>query len=228
MARPKRNASQAGLDTAPAPPPVAKKGRRSNFRAVAETAATTRPRRSSAGNDDINAHVTPKKRGRPPKAASTSTAPAKAQKKAIPQNTSKEGNLANGSAPLAKATGALSAAQIAKGEHSKVGRKSKASKTGVKQPKEQEMATQERRGSDVSVEVPSRKVVQAPQEPDDEDEDEGGTSYWLMKAEPESRIEKGCDVRFSIDDLKNATEPEGWDGEFSIFEKAPWTCLTNS
>lgn len=220
MARPKRNASQAGLDTAPAPPPVAKKGRRSNFRAVAETAATTRPRRSSAGNDDINAHVTPKKRGRPPKAASTSTAPAKARK-AIPQNTSKEGNLANGSAPLPKATRALGAAQIAKGEHAKVGRKSKASRTAVKQPKEQEIATQERRGSDVSVEVPSRKVMQAAQEPDDEEEDEGGTSYWLMKAEPESRIEKGRDVRFSIDDLKNATEPEGWDGEFSILETAP-------
>ncbi|RMZ86899.1 hypothetical protein DV736_g5876, partial [Chaetothyriales sp. CBS 134916] len=36
--------------------------------------------------------------------------------------------------------------------------------------------------------------------------------YWLMKAEPESRIEKGVDVKFSIDDLKAKTEPEGWDG----------------
>lgn len=35
--------------------------------------------------------------------------------------------------------------------------------------------------------------------------------YFLMKAEPESRIEKGIDVKFSIDDLKRAgTEP--WDG----------------
>lgn len=33
-----------------------------------------------------------------------------------------------------------------------------------------------------------------------------------MKAEPESRIEKGKDVKFSIDDLKAATAPEGWDG----------------
>ncbi|RMZ75874.1 hypothetical protein DV737_g5080, partial [Chaetothyriales sp. CBS 132003] len=36
--------------------------------------------------------------------------------------------------------------------------------------------------------------------------------YWLMKAEPESRIEKGVDVKFSIDDLEAKTEPEGWDG----------------
>lgn len=37
--------------------------------------------------------------------------------------------------------------------------------------------------------------------------------YWLMKAEPESRIEKGVDVKFSIDDLAAKTEPEGWDGK---------------
>jgi predicted RNA-binding protein with PUA-like domain len=33
-----------------------------------------------------------------------------------------------------------------------------------------------------------------------------------MKAEPESRIEKGKDVKFSIDDLRAAKEPEPWDG----------------
>ncbi|EDN97334.1 hypothetical protein SS1G_11859 [Sclerotinia sclerotiorum 1980 UF-70] len=35
--------------------------------------------------------------------------------------------------------------------------------------------------------------------------------YWLMKAEPESRIEKGHDIKFSIDDLAAKTEPEPWD-----------------
>ncbi|OJJ44567.1 hypothetical protein ASPZODRAFT_134653 [Penicilliopsis zonata CBS 506.65] len=44
------------------------------------------------------------------------------------------------------------------------------------------------------------------------DSDASGRSYWLMKAEPESRFEKGVDVKFSIDDLRNATEPEAWDG----------------
>jgi hypothetical protein len=38
-------------------------------------------------------------------------------------------------------------------------------------------------------------------------------SYWLMKAEPETRFEKGVDVRFSIDDLAKAEEPEPWDGK---------------
>lgn len=36
-----------------------------------------------------------------------------------------------------------------------------------------------------------------------------------MKAEPESRIEKGHDIKFSIDDLAAKTEPEPWDGKFS-------------
>ncbi|EEQ29846.1 hypothetical protein McanMca71_007995 [Microsporum canis] len=43
-------------------------------------------------------------------------------------------------------------------------------------------------------------------------ESKGDRSYWLMKAEPETRLEKGVDVKFSIDDLRAATEPEGWDG----------------
>ncbi|KAK3306196.1 PUA-like domain-containing protein, partial [Chaetomium strumarium] len=34
----------------------------------------------------------------------------------------------------------------------------------------------------------------------------------LMKAEPESRIENGVDVKFSIDDLAAKSEPEPWDG----------------
>ncbi|KAK8165165.1 PUA-like domain-containing protein, partial [Phyllosticta citrichinensis] len=39
-----------------------------------------------------------------------------------------------------------------------------------------------------------------------------GIAHWLMKAEPESRLENGVDVKFSIDDLEAATEPEAWDG----------------
>lgn len=33
-----------------------------------------------------------------------------------------------------------------------------------------------------------------------------------MKAEPESRIEKGIDVKFSIEDLQATSEPEPWEG----------------
>lgn len=34
-----------------------------------------------------------------------------------------------------------------------------------------------------------------------------------MKAEPESRLEKGHDIKFSIDDLAAKKEPEPWDGK---------------
>ncbi|XP_041098380.1 thymocyte nuclear protein 1 isoform X2 [Polyodon spathula] len=38
-------------------------------------------------------------------------------------------------------------------------------------------------------------------------------SYWLMKSEPESRIENGVDVKFGIEDLKAQPEQTGcWDG----------------
>ncbi|GAB0132775.1 hypothetical protein EsDP_00001201 [Epichloe bromicola] len=38
-----------------------------------------------------------------------------------------------------------------------------------------------------------------------------GEWYWLMKAEPETRLENGIDVSFSIDHLRARTKPEGWD-----------------
>jgi hypothetical protein len=44
------------------------------------------------------------------------------------------------------------------------------------------------------------------------DRKEGEIRYWLMKAEPNSRIENGIDVKFSIDDLAAKTVPEPWDG----------------
>ena len=42
----------------------------------------------------------------------------------------------------------------------------------------------------------------------------GGTEkYWLMKAEPGSRIENGVDVKFGIDDLmKEPDQTACWDG----------------
>lgn len=39
--------------------------------------------------------------------------------------------------------------------------------------------------------------------------------YWLMKAEPDTRLEKGVNVAYPIDRLAAATEPEPWDGEFA-------------
>lgn len=39
-----------------------------------------------------------------------------------------------------------------------------------------------------------------------------GPAYWLLKAEPETRMEKGKDMKFSIDDLRACKKPAGWDG----------------
>ena len=79
-------------------------------------------------------------------------------------------------------------------------------------PKEETIAAQNGgQKANISIEVPTRTKSEADVESEVE-ENPDGPSYWLMKAEPESRIEKGKDVKFSIDDLKAATSPEGWDG----------------
>ena len=69
--------------------------------------------------------------------------------------------------------------------------------------------------STIAVDVPFRDKPAVTTEADEEAEvHDDGPSYYLMKAEPESRIEKGKDVKFSIDDLEAANEPEGWDGMY--------------
>ncbi|ELR48562.1 Thymocyte nuclear protein 1, partial [Bos mutus] len=46
-----------------------------------------------------------------------------------------------------------------------------------------------------------------------EDSGEALSSYWLMKSEPESRLEKGVDVKFSIEDLQaQPRQTTCWDG----------------
>lgn len=59
-----------------------------------------------------------------------------------------------------------------------------------------------------------------------ESKEHAGRSFWLMKAEPESRLEKGVDVKFSIDDLAAAKEPEPWDGTCSPLCKR-WKLRSN-
>ena len=47
-------------------------------------------------------------------------------------------------------------------------------------------------------------------------DDSRETSYWLMKSEPESRIEKGHDVKFSVEDLEASNGPVAWDGKINL------------
>jgi predicted RNA-binding protein with PUA-like domain len=45
------------------------------------------------------------------------------------------------------------------------------------------------------------------------DNNKDGISYWLMKSEPESRIENGHEMKFSFEDLKaNKDQTTWWDG----------------
>jgi hypothetical protein len=57
------------------------------------------------------------------------------------------------------------------------------------------------------------KLAKPVSQPASSDASPSGRQYWLMKAEPESRIEKGHDIKFSIDDLAAKTAPEPWDGK---------------
>ncbi|KAK1461614.1 hypothetical protein CMEL01_14568, partial [Colletotrichum melonis] len=45
-----------------------------------------------------------------------------------------------------------------------------------------------------------------------EPRDPPGSRYWLMKSEPDVRIEDGYEIKFSIDDLAAKKTPEGWEG----------------
>lgn len=65
-----------------------------------------------------------------------------------------------------------------------------------------------------SKENPAHESTEEPAEEPipDVPRDDSGRSYWLMKAEPESRMENGVDVKFSIDDLAAVSSPEPWDG----------------
>lgn len=77
----------------------------------------------------------------------------------------------------------------------------------------------------------SPEAAKAETEPKAEGSADGSSStgrqYWLMKAEPESRIENGIDVKFSIDDLASKKEPEPWDGKILLNFGAPLDEVTH-
>jgi hypothetical protein len=89
-----------------------------------------------------------------------------------------------------------------------------------KSAKKQEPAQSSSRGASEDPDIDSIPTIN----PDAPKHD--GQWYWLMKAEPETRIENGVDVKFSIDDLKAKTEPEGWDGMLSYArDESQWLTL---
>ncbi|KIW72237.1 hypothetical protein, variant [Phialophora macrospora] len=153
------------------------------------------PKAAAAAAPTPEENVTPKKRGRPSKNTETSVskpAPASA----------KPANAATTRKPPPKASVTVPA---------KRGRKPKAPAKNTKRIPESEPDSDHKdpvaRGNDADTVVDGNRS-----KPEDLSGVDLDVQYWLMKAEPESRIEKGHDVKFSIDDLAAKTEPEAWDG----------------
>ncbi|KAI1763252.1 DUF55-domain-containing protein [Hypoxylon sp. FL1150] len=92
----------------------------------------------------------------------------------------------------------------------------KASKSNASRPPKSKKQRPQKKTEKLPPETPQSKVETKdsaqPSTLPKHEADKTATSYWLMKAEPESRFERGVDVKFSIDDLASRTEPEPWDG----------------
>lgn len=179
-------------------------------------------------------------RGRPPKRATreavttqvntTLTDKESDDTKALPRHSKTEVELPqgnprstrstlNGRASSPKATGEVTEARIKSsraGKQVMSGSKKVIGKGGSRAAPGSKIATRVENLEPPDTPAPFRKsnarqkLVVAENSDDEADDDD--RQYWLMKAEPESRIEKGKDVRFSIDDLKAARSPEPWDG----------------
>ncbi|KIW50897.1 hypothetical protein PV05_09675 [Exophiala xenobiotica] len=149
-----------------------------------------------------------RKRGRPPKNA---TKPTATKKEATPQKSA----LKNGTKPspaiqvsARSARSAIRQDENAKPAPAKRGRKPKAATTTTT-ASAPTSDSEDGLNGDTTVGSLGMDTNAKTEDVEAIDHD---IQYWLMKAEPQSRIEKGVDVKFSIDDLAAKVEPEGWDG----------------
>ncbi|OAA69625.1 AT DNA binding protein [Cordyceps fumosorosea ARSEF 2679] len=182
-ARKRNNAVANGADDAE---PVAK--RRSSRQAAAATASNPAPAQVK----------------KPASAQSETKQPSEVAKSKVSKKAADKWAKVNGKASAA-ATEAAKPAKVAKKAAPATtkpgGKEGKKAKASVKDTEEDGA---DRAGSE-DPDVDSIPAVN-PDAPRHE-----GEWYWLMKAEPETRMENGHDVRFSIDDLRAKTRPEGWD-----------------
>ena len=164
--------------------------RTKNGKAIDQTAASSKPTRSSSGSiSALNSNLVTRSKSND---ARNSESPMKSNssKKIIKKGIARKISPTKKSLPV---------------KSQKRGRSTKSSANAA-------LEANGARNSNLSaVEIEGREPVMYDEAIEESDYD--GPSYWLMKAEPESRIEKGKDVKFSIDDLKNAVEPEAWDGK---------------
>ncbi|KZF26208.1 DUF55-domain-containing protein [Xylona heveae TC161] len=211
----KRTASQVEPTTSSSPQ---KRARRGAVSVPAPTAASSRPRRLATGTQD---QTTRAMRTRAPKIADEST---KQTARQLPKSTT---TTTSKGRPTAARSTRESKKAVTVPSKGRPGRRGKTIKKDVEEDAGVEIASRtgkrstSKRPTNNDVEDSNFTVIikkddnrpkRAKQLADEEIADESGHCFWLMKAEPESRLEKGIDVRFSIDDLAAATEPEPWDG----------------
>ncbi|QKX53685.1 uncharacterized protein TRUGW13939_00765 [Talaromyces rugulosus] len=206
--------------------PLSKRARKP----IAETAATARPKRfaklppraartkpTAAATPVKTSSVTPKKRGRPslksaqdlPKTTTTATA-AKSKIAAAKTVTGKPKKRL-GRPPKTS----IAAITPARRGRRPVGGPSKLAAVPVKKQtakKTRLLPTSSSIGKAAFAHLKEKEPDLTIEVPEDDAYGPDGRSYWLMKAEPESRLVKGVDVKFSIDDLQAAEVPEPWDG----------------
>ena len=177
-----------------------------------------------AADTSSNSEVTPKKRGRPPK-ASTAT-PKSVTPKAVSSATPK--NYRTGERQSARlASTSVSEIALPSSRGSRVTKPANQPKRGRGRPPKKTKQAALKDAHDSGPEPDANDEASDGIDYDDPTHDANITeattiiqadrSYWLMKAEPESRIEKNAngddvDVKFSIDDLRSRTDPEPWEG----------------
>lgn len=173
---------------------------------VAEAPAVTSPKSTKRKReaDEEPANEPPKKRGRPPKAALTPSAAHKPTAKKVekPTKAVQPKSSQDKAAPAKRGRPAGS-------KNKEVKTTSAKSTKPAKSTTHKKSAKAVKKGADIEF---VEGLTQS---------DEAGTGdyqYWLMKAEPDTRIEKGIDVAYPIDKLAKATEPEPWDGKSSSID----------
>lgn len=210
MAPAKRNAEQV----LPSSPPSKKK------KEAPETAAASRPRRTKTNTlekgepgPSISKAVTKSKsatrksRTTTDKTSETTQTTAKFTKPTKLRKSTKT-SINTGDGTKATTTSTISTSSTST-KNTNASKSTESAKTGIGKTSSVELL----RSTNVSIEIPITNRLASEAKKDDEGEGDVGRCHWLMKAEPESRMEKGVDVKFSIDDLAAKEEPEAWDGK---------------
>jgi len=200
------------------------RGRPRKTSTVATSAPPSTKRKRAEGNEEAAAEQPPRKRGRPAHSATATTASAKAKVKKQEDETASKKRSTKSTPISTKAPAAqpakkrgrpvgYSPATANKAATTKATITKKATKATQKTPLVAKHKTNKTATSKKNAGEKNEATIMALVE---EHENNEGTQYWLMKAEPDSRTVKDVDVSFPIDKLAAATVPEPWDGEYRM------------